>query len=61
MGLITIRLSEASEGEEKCFSTATVNHLTTKTSDVIFVSKFVKNVRSELYHIENSKTRGQTV
>ena len=29
--------------------------------DKIFIHKFKKNVKSELYHIENSKTRGQTV
>ena len=27
----------------------------------IFVCKFSKNVKSKLYHIENSKTRRQTV
>ena len=32
-----------------------------KADDKIFVCKFSKNVKSKLYHIENSKTRGQTV
>ena len=27
----------------------------------IFACKFLKNVKSKLYHIENSKTIGQTV
>ena len=29
--------------------------------DKISVCKFSKNVKPKLYHIENSKTRGQTV
>ena len=29
--------------------------------DKIFVRKFSKNVNSKLYHIDNSKSRGQTV
>ena len=29
--------------------------------DKIFVYKFSKNVKSKLYHTENSNTRGQTV
>ena len=38
------------------------NSLTTKKADdKIFVCKFSKKVRAKLYHIENSKTRGQTV
>ena len=32
-----------------------------KADDKIFVCKFSKNVKSKLYHIENLKTRGQTV
>ena len=32
-----------------------------KADDKVFVSKFSKNYKSKLYHIENSKTRGQTV
>ena len=32
-----------------------------KADNKIFVCKFSKNVKSKLYHIENSKTRGQTV
>ena len=32
-----------------------------KADDKIFVCKFSKNVKSKLYYIENSKTRGQTV
>ena len=32
-----------------------------KTDDIVFVCKFSKNVKSMLYHIENSKTREQTV
>ena len=34
------------------------NSLTTKADDKILVCEFVK---SKLYHIENSKTRGQRV
>ena len=30
-----------------------------KADDKIFVCKFSKNIKSKLYHIENSKTRGQ--
>ena len=44
--------------------TPTFNSLTTKKqNDKIFVCKFSKNVKSKLhvYHVENSKTRGQTV
>ena len=38
------------------------NILTTKKADdKIFVCKFSKNVKSKLYPIENSETRGQTV
>ena len=32
-----------------------------KADDKIFVCTFSKNVKAKLYHIENSKTRGQTV
>ena len=32
-----------------------------KADNKIFVCKFSKNVKSMLYHTENSKTRGQTV
>ena len=32
-----------------------------KAEDKIFFYKFSKNIKSKLYHIENSKTRGQTV
>ena len=32
-----------------------------KADDKIFVCKFSKNVKTKLYHDENSKTRGQTV
>ena len=32
-----------------------------KADDKIFVCKFSKHVKSKLYYIENSKTRGQTV
>ena len=32
-----------------------------KADDKIFICKFSKNVKSKLYHIENSKTRRQTV
>ena len=43
---------------DKFFSSLT----TEKAYDKIFVCKFSKkNVKSKLYHIENSKTRGQTV
>ena len=39
-----------------------INSLTTKKADdKIFVRKFSKNVKSKLYYIENSKTRGQTL
>ena len=34
---------------------------TKKADDKIFACKLSKNVKSKLYHIENSKTRGQTV
>ena len=37
--------------------TATFNSLTTKKH----TTKFSKNIKSKLHHIENSKTRGQTV
>ena len=38
-----------------------VNYLTAKKADdKIFVCKVSKIVKSKLYHIENSKTRGQT-
>ena len=43
-----------------CMET-TVVLCTKKADDKIFVSKFSKNVKSKIYHIENSKTRGQTV
>ena len=32
-----------------------------KAEDKIFVCEFSKNVKPKLYHIENSKTREQTV
>ena len=32
-----------------------------KADNKIFICKFSKKVKSKLYHIENSKTRGQTV
>ena len=32
-----------------------------KADDKVFVCKFSKNVKSKLYHIENSKTRVQIV
>ena len=32
-----------------------------KADDKIFIFKFSKNVKSKLYHIKNSKTKGQTV
>ena len=32
-----------------------------KVDDKVFVCKLSKNVKSKLYYIENSKTRGQTV
>ena len=35
------------------------NSLTSK-NDKIFVCKYSKNMKSKLYNIENSKTRGQT-
>ena len=40
-----------------------INSLTTikQTTKEIVVCKFSKNVMSKLYHIENSKPRGQTV
>ena len=38
------------------------NSLTTKKQMTKFLSaNFSKNVKSKLYHIENSKTKGQTV
>ena len=38
------------------------NSLTTKKQTIkFFVCKMSKSVKSKLYHIENSKTRGQTV
>ena len=41
---------------------ASVNSLTIKKADdKIFVCGFSKNVKSKLYHKENSKIRGQTV
>ena len=40
-----------------CFNSLT----TKKTEDKIFMRKFSKNVKAKLYHIENSKTRRQTV
>ena len=39
-----------------------VNSLTTEKQTTKFsVCKFSENVKSKLYHTENSKTRGQTV
>ena len=39
-----------------------INSLTTKKQTIKFLSADVqKNVKSNLYHSENSKTRGQTV
>ena len=38
-----------------------LNFLTTKKQVTIFFCKFSKNIKSKLYHTENSKTRGQTV
>ena len=35
--------------------------ITKKADDKIFVCRFSKNVKPKLYHIENSKTKGQTV
>ena len=32
-----------------------------KAEDKSFICKFSKNVKSKIYHIENRKTRGQTV
>ena len=32
-----------------------------KADDKIFVCELSKNVQSKLYHVENSKIRGQTV
>ena len=31
-----------------------------KTEDKIFISKFKRKAKSKVYHIANSKTRGQT-
>ena len=39
----------------------TLNSNYQKADDKIFVCKFSKNVKSKLYYIENSATRGQTV
>ena len=45
-----------------CYAVLVLNFLTPQKADnKIFVCKFSKNVKSKLYHIENSKTRGQTV
>ena len=39
-----------------------LNSFTTlKQTTIFFVCKVSKNVKSKLYHIENSKTSGQTV
>ena len=39
-----------------------INSLTTeKQTTKVSSANFQKNVKSKLYHIENSKTRGQTV
>ena len=39
-----------------------INSLTTKKAeDKIFICKFSKNAKSKQYHIDNLKTRGQTV
>ena len=35
------------------------NYMYQKADDKIFICKFSKNVKSKLYHIENSGTRGQ--
>ena len=32
-----------------------------KADNITFVHKFSKNVKSKLYHTEDSKTRGQTL
>ena len=47
-----------------CFASAitiSINLVYQKTDDKIFVCNFSKSVKSKLYHIENYKTRGQTV
>ena len=43
------------------FSSANFLTLYQKADDKIFVCKFSKHVMPKLYHIESSKTRGQTV
>ena len=41
---------------------STLKSLTTKKQTTKFLSaNFQKNIKSKLYHIQNSKTRGQTV
>ena len=40
---------------------STLKTLTTKEQTTIFFCKFSKNVKSKLYYIGNSKTRGETV
>ena len=46
-----------SQQEEALLNSLTTEKQTTKFSS----ANFKKNVKSKLYHIENSKTRGQTV
>ena len=43
------------------FSSANFLTLYQKADNKIFVCKFSKYIKSKLYHIERSKTRGQTV
>ena len=55
----TKRMTSSVNGIQREFN---VNSLTTKKADdKIFVCKFSKNVKSKLYHTENSNTRVQTV
>ena len=44
-----------------CWSTLLNSSTTEMQRKKILVCKFSKNTKSKLYHIENSKTRGQTV
>ena len=43
------------------FVAAPVNSNYQTVDDKMFICKFSKNVKSKIYHTENSKTRGQTV
>ena len=61
MSLLQIINVGISDNLNVVFLLFSFNSLTTEKQTTKFVCKFSKNIKSKLYYIENSKTRGQTL